>query len=357
MSAQKVAMPSGAQLIRFLYPEGPPWAKAIPTTPGEALILHGDPGSGLEEAGDWLGEATLAEDRPVISLSMGLVGDYQTFVRDLLVATARAAFGDEVSGNLVAVARGEQADLPELAQPQREAFLRLAAAITEGASGFPRGSVGRVLREAPRALLAVRDAHLLSERWSRDILWELRGAVQEPGRHSLVLMCPTEARETLGGPRAPFYGAGAQAEVGAQRDERFWSRVLRTHGLTVDRDDLEFVLARTWGLARPTLTVLLDAQELGARGSLERRARAALEMVTLAMTLARTVNRYGPELLLRLSRGLPPYGIPFASSRDISRALRQLGFHGLVARVGQRGWRVADPFLSDALLSRPLSGW
>jgi hypothetical protein len=73
--------------------------------------------------------------------------------------------------------------------------------------------------------------------------------------------------------------------------------------------------------------------------------------------MARIVTRYGPELMLRLSRGHPPYGIPSATARDISRALRQLGFHGLVARVGRRGWRVADPFLSDALLSKPLPAW
>jgi hypothetical protein len=350
-------MPTGAQLIRFLHPGGPPWAKAIPTTPGETLILHGDPGSGLEEAADWIADATLPGGRPVISLSVSLVGDYQTLMHRLVVATASAAFGDEAAANLLALARGEHADLPEIAQPRRKEFLRLATAITEGASGFPRGSIGTVLRLAPRALLAVPDAHLLAERWSRDVLWELRGAVQDTRRHSLVLMCPTEARESLGGPKAPFYGAGALADVGAQRDERFWSRVLRTHRLNMDQEDLEFVLARTWGLARPTLAVLLDAQDAGARGSLERHMQAALGTVTLVMTFARTVNRYGPELLLRLSRGLRPYGIPSASARDVSRALRGLGFHGLVARVGQRGWRVADPFLSDALLSRPLSGW
>jgi hypothetical protein len=357
VSTQQVAMPTGAQLIRFLYPSGPPWAKEIPTTLGETLILHGDPGSGLEEAGDWLAEATLPGERPVISLSVSLIGDYQTLLQKLVVATAGAAFGHEAAGDLLALARGEQADLPELAQPQRKAFLQLAAVITEGASGFPRGSVGKVLGLAPKALLAVRDAHLLTERWSREALWELRGAVQDTSRHSLVLMCPTEARESLSRPRAPFYGAGSLADVGVQRDERFWSRIVRTHHLNIDQKDLEFVLARTWGLAHPTLAVLLDAQDLGARGSLERHTRAALGTVTIVMTLARTVNRYGPELLLRLSRGLPPYGIPSASARDVSRALRQLGFHGLVARVGQRGWRVADPFLSDALLSRPLSGW
>lgn len=352
-----VAMPTGAQLIRFLYPDGPPWARAIPTTRGETLILHGDPGSGLNEAADWLADATMPDERPVISLSVSLVGDYRTLVHELAVAVASAAFGDDAATSLTALVRGEHVDLPELEQPQRKAFLRFAAAITEGAPGFPRGSIGRVLRLAPRALLAVDDAHLLTERWSRDALWEIRGAVQDTRRHSLVLICPTEARESLSGPKAPFYGSGELANIGVQRDERFWLRVLHTHSLDIDKQDLEFVLARTWGLTSPTLAVLLDAQDAGARGAFERHTRAALETMTLVMTLARTVNRYGPELLLRLSRGLRPYGIPFATARDVSRALRALGFHGLVARAGNRGWRVADPFISDALLSRPLSGW
>lgn len=70
--------------------------------------------------------------------------------------------------------------------------------------------------------------------------------------------------------------------------------------------------------------------------------------------MARIITRYGPSLLLRLARGMPPYARPSATARDTNRALRQLAYHGLVARAGARAWRVADPFLSDALLSRPL---
>lgn len=166
-----------------------------------------------------------------------------------------------------------------------------------------------------------------------------------------------EARDALGGESAPFFGAGAIAEVGRDRGDRFWTRVARTRGLAVEAEDLEFVLARTRGLALPTLAVLLDAQETGVSVALNKHVRRALDRVLQVLQMARIINRYGPELLLRLSRGQPPYGIPSATARDVSRALRQLGFHGLVARVGNRGWRVADPFLSDALLSKPLAAW
>jgi hypothetical protein len=321
------------------------------------VILHGDPGSGLEQAADWLAEATLRPKRPVISLSLSLISDYQTLVSKLIVATAVAAFGEDVAAGLIELERGELAEPPNLRPTQRQEFLQLAAALADRDNGYAPGAVATALRLAPEGLLVLRDAHLLTQRWSREVLWEIRGVVQEGRRHTAVLTCPTEARDSIGGPRAPFYGAGTLAEVGGQRDERMWNRVVREHGLTIDTVDLEFVLARTWGLAVPTLEVLIGAEKDGARAALESHARAALDLVPLIMRLARAINRYGPELLLRLSRGLPPYAIPSASARDISRALRQLGFHGLVARVGQRGWRVADPFVSDALLSKPLEAW
>lgn len=87
------------------------------------------------------------------------------------------------------------------------------------------------------------------------------------------------------------------------------------------------------------------------------RLACALHQVPLVLQMARVINRYRPELLLRLSRGQAPYGIRSATARDVNRALRQLAFNGLVARAGNRGWRVADPFLSDALLSKPLAAW
>lgn len=357
VSTSTLSMPRGAQVVRYLYPQGPPWAKAIPTTAGESVILHGDPGSGLEEASDWVTQASPLAERPVISLSLALVGDYQTLVHKLLLAMAVAAFGEDAAAGLIALQRGDPGEMPDLALSGRGEFLRLATALADADAGYATGAVAEVLRLGREGLLLVRDAHLLTQRWSREVLWEIRGVVQEERRHALLLTCPTEARNSLGGQRAPFFGAGAIAEVGAERDERTWAQVMRAHDLNVSVEDLEFVLGRTWGLAVPTLEVLIDAQSVGANAALAKHARAAVDQVPLVMRLARTVNRYGPELLLRLSRGLPPYAIPSASARDVSRALRQLGFHELVARVGRRGWRVADPFISDALLSKPLEAW
>ena len=74
------------------------------------------------------------------------------------------------------------------------------------------------------------------------------------------------------------------------------------------------------------------------------------------------VPRYPSQTVLdvvtHIQRKLDPtLAYRYATARDVNRALRQLGFHGLVARVGRRGWRVADPFLSDALRSKPLVAW
>jgi hypothetical protein len=364
VSTLRTEMPHGAQLVRYLYQSAPPWARQVPTSGGQTTILHGDPGSGLEEAAAWIAEATAPSVGAVITLDAGpvitfdpsLIGDYTTLVNKFVIDVAVGAFGEDAASALGALRRGESRDLSEL-NIVHDDFLRFAATLNEPDVGYAPGSLAAILRNTPKSLLMVINAHLLTTRWSRDALWELRGVIQDEGQHALVLTCPTEARDALAGAAAPFFGSGAVAEVGNDRDERFWTRVARTHHLVIESEDLEFVLARTWGLAVPTLAVLLDAQESGPSAALNKHVRRALERVPLVFQLARVVNRYGPELLLRLSRGLPPYGIPSATARDVNRALRQLAFHGLIARVGRRGWRVADPFLSDALLSRPLVAW
>jgi hypothetical protein len=356
VSSVRTEMPEGAQLVRYLYQDPPPWARQVPTSGGQTAILHGDPGSGLDEAAAWIAELSVPSLGPVITFDPSLIGDYTSLVHKLVIEIAVGAFGEDAASALGALRRGESRDLSEL-NIEHDEFLRFTATLNEPDVGYPPGSLATVLRNTPKSLLLIRNAHVLTARWSREALWEVRGVIQEIGQHGLVLTCPTEAQDALAGETAPFFGAGAIAEVGGDRDERFWSRVARTHNLVVAAEDLEFVLARTWGLAVPTLAVLLDAQKSGTRGALNQHVRTALDRLPLVLHMARVVNRYGPELLLRLSRGLPPYGIPSATARDVNRALRQLGFNGLVARVGRRGWRVADPFLSDALLSRPLAAW
>jgi hypothetical protein len=155
-------------------------------------------------------------------------------------------------------------------------------------------------------------------------------------------------------PSAPFLGAGRVDPVGTDRGPGAWERVVAMHKLAIDRDDLHFLLPRTQGLAVPTVGLLLDAEEVGASEALLKQVRKAAEQIPATLKMARIVTRYGPSLLLRLARGLPPYSRPSASARDTNRALRQLAYHGLVARAGARTWRVADPLLSDALLMRPL---
>jgi hypothetical protein len=153
---------------------------------------------------------------------------------------------------------------------------------------------------------------------------------------------------------AAFLGAGRVDPVGTERGPGTWERIVDTHKIAIDRDDLHFLLSRTHGLAVPTLGLLLDAEELGASATLLKHVRRAAEQIPATLKMARIITRYGPSLLLRLARGLPPYSRPSASARDTNRALRQLAYHGLVARAGARAWRVADPLLSDALLMRPL---
>jgi hypothetical protein len=319
-------MPHGAQLVRYLYPSAPPWARQVPTSVGQTTLLHGDPGSGLEEAAAWIAEASVPAVGPVITFDPSLIGDYTSLVHRLVIDVAVGAFGEDAASALGALRRGESRDLSEL-KISHDDFLRFAGALNEPDVGYAGGALAALLRNTPKSLLLITNAHLMTARWSRDALWEIRGVIQEEGQHALVLTCPTEARDALGGESAPFFGAGAIAEVGRDRGDRFWTRVARTHSLVVESEDLELVLARTRGLAVPTLTVLLDAQQTGVSAALNQRIRGALDRVPLVLQMARVINRYGPELLLRLSRGQAPYGIRSATARDVSRALRQLAFN------------------------------
>jgi hypothetical protein len=270
-----------------------------------------------------------------------------------MTSIAANAFDEDLSARLAAISESPGGPLPEL-PAGRQDFLQLATRLVDPSSEYSPGALAEVLRYLPSGLLVVRDAHLLTDRWARQALWELRGVVQDVQRHALVLGSLTEAHGELVTPSAAFLGAGRVDPVGTDRGPQTWERIVAMHHIAVSREDLHFLLSRTHGLAVPTLSVFLDAQELGARAALDQHVRHASEQITLVLEMARIITRYGPSLLLRLARGMPPYARPSATARDTNRALRQLAYHGLVARAGARAWRVADPFLSDALLSRPL---
>jgi hypothetical protein len=136
---------AGAQLVRYIYQNHPPWASAIPRASGETLILHGDPCSGLEQSAAWIAQATVPVG-PVISLDASLIGDYTTLVRRLTATVLVRAFGEDAAVGVAALERG---NIYELTAPDgaHEQFLRLAAMLVEGDGGYRPGALGRVLRE------------------------------------------------------------------------------------------------------------------------------------------------------------------------------------------------------------------
>lgn len=351
MNLAERQIPSGAQLVRYLYANAPPWARALPQ-PGETLILHGDPGSGIDEALAWIAEATYTAG-PVITLDPRLVGDYPSLVRELVISIAANAFDEDLSARLAAISESPSGPLPEIPAGRHD-FLQVATKLINPSNEYSPGALAEVLRYLPSGLLVVRDAHLLTGRWAREALWELRGVVQDLQRHALVLGSLTEAHHVLVAPSAAFLGAGRVDPVGTDRGPNTWERIVNMHQIAVSREDLHFLLSRTRGLAVPTLSLLLDTEAIGASAALAQHVQRASEQIPLVLKMARIITRYGPSLLLRLARGMPPYARPSATARDTNRALRQLAYHGLAARAGARAWRVADPLLSDALLSRPL---
>jgi hypothetical protein len=345
-----VEVPTGAQLVDYLYPSGPPWAQMLPAA-GETLILHGDPGSGVPEAIAWL-SYTEHDAGPVVFLDAGFVADYPTLVRQLGIAILRAAMPQVSVDAIIALREVPGASLPQLSSGQEE-LLPLLARLVNADAGDAPGALAEVARQLPAGLIVIGDAHLLTERWARRGLWELRGVVQEHQRHAVVLGTLTATRPDLEGPSAAFFGAGPSVEVGHDRDVSYWESVAREHGLHTSAEDRALLISRSLGLTVPTLELLLAAETVGAAAALEDRTQRALERLSLVLRSARIVSRYGPVLLDRLARGLRPYSGSSATARDTSRALRQLHRHGLVARSGPRGWRVADPFIGEALLRRP----
>jgi hypothetical protein len=352
MSVAEREMPSGAELVRYLYPNGPSWARALPR-PGETLILHGDPGSGIDEALAWIAEASY-DSGPVVTLDPRLVGDYPSLVRELVMSIGANAFDEDLSERLAVIGESPEGPLPELPAGRHD-FLQLATKLIDRSGEYSAGALAEVLRYLPAGLLVVRDAHLLTDRWAHEALWELRGVIQDGQRHALVLGSLSEAYRVLVAPSAAFLGAGRIDPVGRDRGPNTWERVVDTHHIAVSREDLHFLLSRTHGLATPTMRLLVDAEAMGARAALDKHVRRASAQIGITLRMARIITRYGPSLLLRLARGMPPYARPSATARDTNRALRQLAYHGLIARAGARAWRVADPLLSDALLSRPLT--
>jgi hypothetical protein len=345
-----IDVPTGAQLVGYLYPTGPPWARMLPAR-GETLILHGDPGSGVAEAIAWLSQ-TEYDAGPVVCLDAGFVADYPSLVRQVAIAIVRAAMPQVSVDAIIAQRESPGGPLQDLSSSQEE-LLPLLARLVDADAGVAPGALADVVRQLPAGLIVIADAHLLTERWARRGLWELRGVVQEHQRHAVVLGTLTATRLDLEGPSAAFFGAGPSVEVGRDRDVTHWERVAREHGLRTSAEDRAFLISRSFGLVVPTLELLIAAEAVGAAAALEDRAQHALERLALVLRSARIVSRYGPTLLDRLARGLRPYSGSSATARDTSRALRQLHRQGFVARSGPRGWRVADPFIGEALLRQP----
>jgi hypothetical protein len=70
-------------------PERPTLGTQVPTSVGQTTMLHGDPGSGLEEAAAWIAEASVPSVGPVITFDPSLIGE----ARDALGGESAPFFG------------------------------------------------------------------------------------------------------------------------------------------------------------------------------------------------------------------------------------------------------------------------
>jgi hypothetical protein len=209
-------------------------------------------------------------------------------------------------------------------------------------------SLDDLLSAVPQsALVVVRDAHLLAERWAGRALWSLRARAAEPAPPGILLLTRPWQTE-LTDRDAAFFGFGRRLELPAPT-EAASARALDEADRPMQPDDLRWLTDQTRGDPDVTLEALrndaTDARR-GWRACVDAR-RVVLDVV---LDAARAAHPLGPRLLVAIARGEAPYpALPDAKPARIAHALRRLRDHDLVYQPEPRTWRLADPSLATAL--------
>jgi hypothetical protein len=337
------------RLDHFLYPDRQPaWEGRVP---GEGVLtVVGHPGSGAEEAVQRIAEAE-RDGRSGIWLDARLYGDRETFLDALADKLLEHLLGPD------APARWRAGELPS-----RDALVSLgtrrAAEVGRALSDLRARSqsVAELLALADGVPIGITWAHLLSDRAMGRLLWELRASVAgSNGSATLVLSTFPATRQLLLGPEAPLFGVGTQLELTDPTTSR-WRELVQIHHLPVRDEDLLWLLLRTDGQARATGSILSMTRQASpnslwaAREIWESLATSARSRVAEQLSLVRAITSHGPALLAAVATGRGPYSAlrRYASAKQISRALDQLAFNGLIYQPKPRLWLLAEPVLRDA---------
>lgn len=289
----------------------------------------------------------LAPARPLIAIDprgAGTIGGLRVDLARALLALLLER--DEISDERVLLDTPGRLALGRAFGPRAEEALSLAAGSLQASL-----SLVDLLAAVPEsAMLVVRDAHLLAERWAGRALWSLRARAAEAAPPWILLL--TRPWQTgLTDREAAFFGFARRLELPAPT-EAAWARALDEAGHPVQPDDLRWLTDQTVGNPDVTLEALRnDARNVrrGWRACVDAR-RVVLDVV---LNAARGAHPLGPRLLVAIARGEPPYpAVPDAKPARVAHALRRLRDHDFVYQPEARSWRLADPALAAALRER-----
>jgi hypothetical protein len=346
------------RLDHFLYPDRQPaWAGRVP---GQGVLtVVGHPGSGAEEAVQRIAEAE-RNGRSGVWLDARLYGDRKTFLDALTDKLLERLLGPGTP------ARWRAGELPSQ-DALASLGTRRAAEIGHALSDLRARSqsVADLLALADGAPIGITWAHMLSDRAMGRLLWELRASVAGSNDGAtLVLSTFPATRQLLLGPEAPLFGVGTQLELTDPTTSR-WRELVQMHHLPVRDEDLLWLLLRTNGQSRATGAILSMTRHASrdslwaAREIWEALANGARSRVAEQLSLVRAVTSHGPALLAAIATGRGPYSAlrRYASPKQISRALDQLAFNGLIYQPRPRLWLLAQPVLRDAFAEWQISEW
>jgi len=345
--------PWGAQLDRFLnLGRQPPWVGRVPAR--GSLTVIGHPGSGAEEAVQHIAQSEHGLSLPIL-LDARHYGDSTALVGALADRILQGLLGGEVIRRWQA---GEPPPADALALLGSARSAEIARLLIEP-NALRGSSLRQLLTLPPHGVTLVIDwAHLLAERSMGKILWELRAcAIDEDSRLALILSTFPAAKGLVVGERAALFGVGDELEITDPSTER-WRRLVALRQLPVSDSDLIWLLLRTEGQARATAQILERTRggapdaEWAARHVWEQESEHAHARVHDTVSFARAVTPHGAALMSAIAAELGPYRAlrPYASAKQIARALGQLAYHGLIYSPGRGHWLLGDPLLRDGLI-------
>ncbi|CAB4897728.1 unannotated protein [freshwater metagenome] len=184
------------------------------------------------------------------------------------------------------------------------------------------------------------------------LLWDLRATMQRTDDLQIVLVARSAVVDDVTGPDAAFVGDGTWVEVRSPPPSA-WREIAALLGI----DGAAFVeeaIALTRGDVRAMQQLLAVSDATSARARFDEAASRADLLAARYLEHARSVHRYGAQLLIALSRGVPPRSerAGAMTPREVNRALPKLATAGLIFRKDTRAWSVSDPVVAHYLANR-----